>query len=197
MEHEKQLHLIVVRRDFTGFQHVHPTMDSSGVWRTHLELVAGTWRVFADFKPADGDPLTLGADLTVAGLSAPAPRDGENRTASVDGYTVSLSGDLAAESDAKLTLEVSKDGRPVEDLEPYLGSYGHLVALREGDLAYLHVHPDGSPDDGSTRPGPEVVFYAAVPSEGTYHLFFDFQHDGVVHTAAFTLGGEETRDGDH
>lgn len=28
--HEKQLHLIVVRRDTVGYQHVHPTLDGSG-----------------------------------------------------------------------------------------------------------------------------------------------------------------------
>ena len=41
-----------------------------------------------------------------------------------------------------LTLTVTKDGQPVTDLQPYLGAYGHLVALRAGDLAYLHVHPE-------------------------------------------------------
>jgi hypothetical protein len=29
-----------------------------------------------------------------------------------------------------------------EDLAPYLGAKGHLVVLREGDLAFLHVHPE-------------------------------------------------------
>ena len=82
---------------------------------------------------------------------------------------------------------MSQDGKPVTDLQPYLGAYGHLVALRAGDLAYLHVHPDGTPGDGKTKPGPEVVFYAAVPSDGTYHLYLDFKHDGVVRTAAFTV----------
>ena len=32
VEHEKELHLIVVRRDFTGFQHVHPTLGDDGTW---------------------------------------------------------------------------------------------------------------------------------------------------------------------
>ena len=32
VEHEKQLHLIVVRRDLTGFQHVHPTLAADGTW---------------------------------------------------------------------------------------------------------------------------------------------------------------------
>ena len=81
------------------------------------------------------------------------------------------------------------------DLQPYLGSYGHLVALRDGDLAYLHVHPEGAPGDGSTRPGPEIVFEAAVPSSGDYRLFLDFRHEGVVRTAEFALtaagGGDD------
>ncbi|KRB77692.1 hypothetical protein ASE01_05680 [Nocardioides sp. Root190] len=191
VQHEKKLHLIVVRRDFSGFQHVHPTL-SDGVWSTDLALTPGAWRVFADFKATGGEALTLGADLAVGGEQVAAPAVLENRTASVDGYDVTLTGDLRPGADAELTLGVSKDGVPVTDLQPYLGAYGHLVALRSGDLAYLHVHPDGEPGDGTTEPGPDVVFHTAVPSAGTYHLYLDFQHDGVVRTAAFTVtaGGE-------
>jgi hypothetical protein len=187
VEHEKRLHLIAVRRDFTGFQHVHPELGSDGVWSTKLDLTAGQWRLFADFKAADAEALTLGADLAVDGDYRPDAVAGESRTAQVDGYTVTLEGDLNAGQDSKLTLDVSRDGEAVADLQPYLGAYGHLVALRSGDLAYLHVHPDGTPGDGKTQPGPEVVFYAAVPSAGTYHLFLDFRHEGVVRTAAFTV----------
>jgi hypothetical protein len=187
VEHEKRLHLIAVRRDFTGFQHVHPELGSDGTWTTQLDLTAGQWRVFADFKATDADPLTLGADLAVSGDYEPVTRASETRTAVVDGYTVTLEGDLEASADARLTLSVSRDGEPVTDLEPYLGAYGHLVALRAGDLAYLHVHPDGTPGDGSTQPGPDVVFYAAVPSTGDYHLYLDFKHQGVVRTAAFSV----------
>jgi hypothetical protein len=79
----------------------------------------------------------------------------------------------------------------VTDLQPYLGAYGHLVALREGDLAYLHVHPDGHPGDGTTAPGPDVVFGAEVPSPGRYLLFLDFRHDGEVHTAPFVVDTPE------
>ena len=60
-------------------------------------------------------------------------------------------------------------------MQPYLGAYGHLVALRDGDLAYLHVHPA----HGTATPGSAVGFDAEVPSAGTYRLFFDFQVDGV------------------
>ncbi|CAM5235457.1 hypothetical protein SVIOM74S_01565 [Streptomyces violarus] len=84
-------------------------------------------------------------------------------------------------------LAVAKNGKPVRNLQPYLGAYGHLVALRSGDLAYLHVHPNGEPGDGRTKPGPEVSFTATAPSAGAYRLFLDFQHEGTVRTAAFTV----------
>jgi len=192
VEHEKKLHLIAVRRDFAGFQHVHPRLAADGTWSTDLDLTPGQWRLFADFTATGAHGLTLGADLSVSGRHEPAHDDVETRTATVDGYTVTLDGDLRAGADAKLTLRVERDGEPVTDLEPYLGAYGHLVALREGDLAYLHVHPDGTPGDGSTEPGPEVVFFAAVPSDGAYRLFLDFKHEGKVRTAAFAVGA-----GDH
>jgi hypothetical protein len=188
--HEEDLHLIAVRRDFSGFQHVHPEMAEDGKWTTDLDLTAGEWRLFADFKATGADALTLGNDLAVRGRYLPvetAPTD--SLTSEVDDYTVTLEGDLAAGEEAKLTLTVTLDGEPVTDLEPYLGAYGHLVALRAGDLAYLHVHPEGAPGDGATEPGPEVVFFAEVPSPDRYHLYLDFKHDGVVRTAAFTVTG--------
>jgi hypothetical protein len=186
--HDEDLHLIAVRRDLTGFQHVHPDLGPDGVWRIPLALTPGTWRLFADFTAgADGENRTLGADLAVAGEYAPSPLPEPSHTAEVDGYTVTLTGELAAGSESELTLSVSRDGRPVTDLQPYLAAYGHLVALRDGDLAYLHVHPAGEPGDGVTRPGPDVTFFTTAPSAGTYRLFLDFRHGDVVRTASFTV----------
>ncbi|UWP80266.1 hypothetical protein [Dactylosporangium fulvum] len=187
--HDKDLHLIVVRRDLSGYQHLHPTLQADGTWSVPLAVTApGQYRVFADFQPAARkEGLTLGVDVPAPGdyqpLALPAPA----RTAEVDGYTVTLTGDLVPGSSSKLTLSVSKLGTPVTDLEPYLGAYGHLVALRDGDLAYLHVHPEGVPGDGRTPAGPDVTFYAEVPSVGAYRLYLDFQHGGTVRTAAFTV----------
>lgn len=192
VEHEKDLHLVALRRDFSGFQHVHPEMGGDGVWTTTLNLSPGQWRLFADFKARGAEPLTLGNDLAVRGDYEPVASPPDSRSATVDDFAVTLDGDLAAGEEAKLTLSVTRDGNPVTDLEPYLGAYGHLVALRAGDLAYLHVHPEGTPGDGVTNAGPEVVFYTEVPSPGRYHLYLDFKHQGVVRTAAFTVtvGGE-------
>ena len=187
VEHEKELHLIAVRRDFSGFQHVHPERAEDGTWSTTLDLTAGQWRLFADFKANGAEAITLGNDLAVRGDYEPAAPAADTRTATVDDYTVTLDGDVTAGAEARLTLSVTRDGAPVTDLEPYLGAYGHLVALRSGDLAYLHVHPEGTPGDGETEPGPDVVFFASVPSPDQYHLYLDFKHEGVVRTAAFTV----------
>jgi hypothetical protein len=189
--HEQELHLIAVRRDLSGFQHVHPVLGADGVWTTPLSLTAGSWRVFADFVPAaDGENRILGADLAVAGDFTPTPLPAESRTSEVDGYTVTLDGELTAGAESELTLSVSRDGRPVTDLQPYLGAFGHLVALRTGDLAYLHVHPA---DDGEA--GPAVRFFTTAPSAGTYRLFLDFKHGSVVRTAAFTVSATAHEEG--
>jgi hypothetical protein len=186
--HDEALHLIAVRRDLTGFQHVHPALGAEGVWRIPLALTPGTWRLFADFVPtADGEKRVLGADLAVAGNYSPTPLPATSTTTHVDGYAVTLGGEMRPGEESELTLSISRDGHPVTDLQPYLSAYGHLVVLRDGDLAYLHVHPTGEPGDGATRPGPDVRFRTTAPSAGTYRLFLDFRHGDVVRTAEFTL----------
>ncbi|PZF79829.1 hypothetical protein [Jiangella anatolica] len=190
VEHEQELHLIAVRRDLTGYQHVHPVRAADGTWSAPLDLTSGDWKLFADFSTG-GEALTLGTDLSVPGDYQPAALPAPSTTAEVDGYTVTLDGHLDAGVESKLTLSVSRDGVPVTDLDPYLGAYGHLVALRDGDLAYLHVHPEGEPGDGVTPPGPDVSFFATAASAADYRLFFDFEHDGVVRTAEFTVTAEE------
>ncbi|WP_327379548.1 MULTISPECIES: hypothetical protein [unclassified Streptomyces] len=184
-EHGKELHLILASRDLATYRHLHPTRAADGTWSTAVELpAAGDYRVFADFTPADSNTgdLTLGADLAVSGPYRAAKLPKPARTALVDGYTVSLNGNLRPDVPERLTFTVRKGGRPVTDLQPYLGAYGHLVALRAGDLAHLHVHPEGS-----TKPGPGVSFTATAPGSATYRLFLDFKHDGTVRTAAFTV----------
>ncbi|MDP4504053.1 hypothetical protein [Nonomuraea turcica] len=183
VEHDKKMHFIVASRDLTSFQHVHPEMAPDGTWSVKLTLPkAGAYRAFADFVSKGGEKLTLGVDLQAAGDFQPEPLPHVSRTATVDDYTVNLAGNLVPGQSSKLTLTVNKGGEPVTDLQPYLGAYGHLVALRAGDLAYLHVHPE----DGK-KAGPEIVFYAEVPSTGDYRLFLDFQHDDKVRTASFTV----------
>lgn len=181
--HEKDLHLIVVRRDLTGFQHRHPEMAVDGTWRTDLTLpAAGDWRIFADFQPAGTDrSVILGTDVPVAGAYQPARLPDPAPLAQVDDYTVEVHGELVAGRTSRLTMTVARRGTATTDLQPYLGALGHLVALRAGDLAYLHVHPLQT-----TAAGPEITVDVEVPSAGAYRLFLQFQHEGTVRTVEFT-----------
>ena len=188
-EHEKELHLIVVRADGQQFRHVHPERAADGTWSIPWEWAeAGSYRVFADFVPgAIGEGLTLSTTVSVSGEVQAQPATGPVTEAEVDGYTVTVTGDLVAGEGSPLTLSVSRDGQPVTTLEPYLGAFGHLVALRDGDLAYLHVHPHGDAPAAGETSGPDVVFEATVPNPGRYLLYFDFQVDGQVHSAPLVL----------
>src|SRR5436309_2134371 len=66
--HTKPVHLIVVRKDLTGFQHVHPVFDSSSgtITMTGLQFpAAGEYRLFVDLTPAGAKNVVLTHDLTV------------------------------------------------------------------------------------------------------------------------------------
>ncbi|MCP2257775.1 hypothetical protein LX15_001461 [Streptoalloteichus tenebrarius] len=187
----QRMHVVVVRRDGTAYQYLHPQLSADGVWRVSVTLpAAGSYRAFADFVPRGGRAVVLGVDLQAPGPYNPIVPF-PTRTAQVDGYRVELTGDLRPGQTSQLTVDVSRDGRPVTDLQPHLGAYGHLVALRQGDLAYVRVRPDGAPGDGRTAPGPRVVFSAEVPTAGTYRLFLDFRHGDAVRTAEFTVATRE------
>jgi hypothetical protein len=168
VEHTKRMHLIVVRRDMTGFQHLHPIQRPDGTWNVPATLRdAGSYRVFADFS-VGGKPYTLADDLTVDGAVRSQPLPTPADSVEVDGLQVTKTKDLG--------FTVTRDGQPVA-IADYLGAKGHLVALREGDLAFLHVHPD----EDSLR------FEAHFPTAGRYRLFLQFKTtDGRLHTAAFT-----------
>jgi hypothetical protein len=179
VEHTKRMHLILARRDLTGFQHLHPEQTADGVWATRVRIDdAGSYRLFADFSNHD-KARTLAADLRVDGTAdlraLPAPRD---VAVSDGGYDVRLAaGHLRPSEAADLRFTITRNGVPVHT-EPYLGAGGHLVALREGDMAFLHVHPS---TDESVR------FAATFPTEGRYRLFLQFKHEGRVQTAAFSV----------
>ena len=160
------MHLIVVRRDLTGFQHLHPKMNSDGVWSTPITLSEpGAYRVLADFNRG-GEDLTLGGDVFVDGNAdyAPLPHQA-TETETNSGYEVGVEGRAPrAGETSELKFNVLRDGRPVK-VDPYLGAGGHLVALREGDLAFLHVHPSGGPSRDGIR------FETEFPTAGSYRLF--------------------------
>jgi hypothetical protein len=177
VEHTKRMHFIVVRRDMTGFQHLHPTEDPGGTWSLPVTLPeAGSYRVFADFSVGE-KPYTLADDLTVDGSMRSQALPAPAKSFDVNGLRVSLTErETKAGTASELGFTVTRQGRPVA-VQDYLGAKGHLVALRQGDLAFLHVHPDEN----------SLKFMATFPTAGSYRLFLQFKTtDGRLHTAAYT-----------
>ena len=180
----REMDLVVVRRDMTEYQRLRPTMQPDGTWIVRLRLdEPGSYRAFATFRPrAAAHPVTLGVDLEVPGQVESRAVTQPSGLTEVDGYSVMLDGTVIAGGVARLYVNVLRGDVPVTDLEPYFGGTGRLVMLREGDLAFLQVDP--VPGTGS---GPTITFEASVPTPGYYRVFLDFQHEGQVRTAEFTV----------
>jgi hypothetical protein len=176
-----RLHLIVVRRDFAGYQHVHPRLAADGSWRADLQFPQpGLYRAFADFE-VGGEKTVLGHDFTVRGSFAPRELAAPSLRTTSGAYTVELAhASLHAGETTPLSLTVRRAGVPVA-LERYVGARGHLVALHDGDLAYTHVHPLEGGERG------EATFESELAEAGRYRLFFQFKTRGRVHTASFTV----------
>ena len=182
-DNTKLLHLIVVRTDLSGYQHLHPTLGSDGTFTIELQTArAGSYRAIADFV-IDARKYVLGTTLTAPGPVRSIPLAAPALEGAVDGYDVELQrpARLTAGQEAQLTFRITRHGQPVHDLEPYLGSFGHLVALHAPELAYSHVHPvSADPASGA------ITFNTELSEHGTYRLFLQFQIRGRVHTVAFT-----------
>ncbi|MEV8511071.1 hypothetical protein [Dactylosporangium sp. NPDC051484] len=185
-KHDKPMHFIAIKHDLSGFQHLHPTMAADGTWAIPLSLpTPGVWRLYADFVTFDQAgqqlPLTLAVEATVAGSYTPLALPPPSRTVDADPFTVTLEGMPQVNATQPLSLRVFAAGEPVGDLERYLGAYGHLVVIRDGDLGYLHVHPEDQLVGGA------VKFWLSAPSPSRYRMYFEFQKSGTVHRAEFTV----------
>jgi hypothetical protein len=188
----KLMHFYLVRTDLSGFQHVHPTMAADGTWTAPLAAAQpGTYRAYASFIPkaASGEPvaLVLSQLVTAPGTVTTVALPPAARTTTVDGYTVTVDGtQLMAGHAMPLKVSISKEGKPVTDLQPYLETYAHLSAFHAGDQAMAHLHPEGAPATTDTG-GPDLTFEATLPEAGDWRLFLQFQTGGRLHTAAITL----------
>lgn len=186
-EQTKELHLILVRSDLTGYQHLHPTRAVDGTWALPVTFAnGGTYRMVADFVPVLGGVATgrtsITTELAVSGTSRDTPLPAPAPTSTVDGYTVTISGNVSSTTEASVTFGiVDQAGKPAA-LEPYLGSYGHLVAFAQNDLAYTHIHPNTADQSNG-----KLEFLGQVAAPGAHRLFLQFASGGSVHTAAFTV----------
>jgi hypothetical protein len=191
--HEKLLHLMIVSRNLSRFDHVHPTPLGPGRFSLrHTFPAGGTFRLFHDFTTTRAGMQIVPVELQVLGSppdSLPLLLDAE-WPKRVDGYDVTLTHTgLALGAECAMTFTLTRRGRPVTDLEPFLGAPGHLVLIRDDGGAYVHSHP--LPENATT--GPRVQFNMVFSRPGLYKAWGQFQRRGRVITVPFVI--EVTPDG--
>lgn len=203
--HTKTIHLIVVRKDRTNFQHVHPTFNkASGMFTlTGFQFPTdGQYRLFAEFTPSNAQTDDMGMRLTSvpfkdvavgSGNYVPQPLGVDAMTSSADGLDTTLSlinGDnptvapvIYAGVPQTLGVTITKNGAPFNNLQPYLDSLGHLVILGP-NLEYIHAH---TLSDVTAKQNGLIMFAGNFPVAGQYKLYLQTQAEGRVNTTDYTL----------
>jgi len=69
----------------------------------------------------------------------------------IDGFTVALDteGKVNAGGKAHMSFNITKDGKPVTTLRPYLGAMGHLVIISQDGTQFVHAHPHEGGEHGA------------------------------------------------
>jgi len=214
LDHERPMHLILISGDLVQFQHIHPEQAADGSYIVETKLpTAGTYLLYNEFVH-DGQTVLDQRELVVGEpSSADAALTPEKAPKTVNGMTVSLSAPetIQAGETAHFTFEVTRDGAPVTDLEPYLGAAAHVAVVTGDGSGFAHTHgeaapsststteDDGHADDGAegeahgaghavpTAFGPQVAVEHTFAEPGLYKLWAQFSHDGQVITVPFVV----------
>lgn len=190
--HTKLMHIIVVRKDLAYFQHVHPEFNKeTGVFMLKDLTFPndGVYRIFADFVPSNTQtPTTISEDTSVGIIENYKPEilGSEEKAKIFNDINVSLmtDGNLKSGEESMLMFNLSQNGKPITDLETYLGALGHSVILREENLDFIHAHP--VENINMTQNG-NVNFMVDFPEAGKYKIFTQFQRNGEVFTTDFIV----------
>jgi hypothetical protein len=180
--HEKLFHMFIVSQDLEYFIHDHPVAGQLGSFRYEGSLPKpGMYRVLADFYPSGGTPQLTAKTIFVPGgeLRFPklAPDLEPKHTSNMEVELTTDPGEPIAGSKTMLFFRL----KPAEGLQQYLGAWAHMLAASDDLIDLIHTHPFLA--DG----GPQVQFNVIFPRARTYRIWVQFQRNGVVNTAAFTI----------
>jgi hypothetical protein len=199
--HERPMHLIAVSKDLSQFQHIHPEVDANGTYTVTATFPrAGTEILFDEFAP-NGQMVLDRRELPVGKTSETgASLSPDLSPKTEDGLTASLLAPEAIEAgeDERFTLQVTRDGQPVTDLEPYLGAAAHVAIISSDTRDFAHTHGEASEADkghegmesmgsSSSTFGPEVSFHHTFPHAGLYKLWIQFGYQGSVITVPYVV----------
>ncbi len=183
------------------FEHLHPTQDKDGSFHLDVTLPkAGRYMLLSDFFPEGGGPQVISTHIATAGYDADVvstipklvPEATWNKAQNgVRAQLTAESKNLIAGEDIDLPFHFTdeKTGAPVDDLQRYLGAFGHVLVLSEDMLDYVHSHPEEQLEGTTvtTGGGPDVVFHAIFPRPGHYRIWLQFQRNEVLSTVSYTI----------
>jgi hypothetical protein len=185
--HEKQMHLLAISKDLSTFLHLHPDYIGDGEFVVSAQFPrAGSYKLYADFMPERGTQQLATYELSVEGTDGQKqvePDDSLKKT--VNGLDFELSFDrLSANQHVSMSFTITDTDsqKPVRELEPYLGSAGHVVIVSSNLAQFLHVHPT---DEKTT--GPTITYMTSFPEPGIYKIWGQFKHKGKLHTVPFVV----------
>jgi hypothetical protein len=186
--HEKPMHLFVVSKDLRHFAHVHPSLAGDSFRIQHTFAAAGEYTLFVDYQQPGRGQVVDRHNVHVEGAARPvaAALTESPRTQRADGLEVTLHSDaeLRAGQAAMLHFDVTDaaTGKPVMDLEPYLGAMAHFMVLSGDGQDFVHVHALDTRDSAS-----RVSAHAVFPRSGLYKLWAQVQRRGEVATVPFVV----------
>lgn len=192
--HEQKMHLILVRDDLGAFFHEHPDLHADGRFTyTFTFPTGGNWRVFGDVAPQGA-----GSQITMAPLVVDGPKQPRAALAPVARPVVKDSGmvlsmkpmTLTARKTLPVMFTLNEDsGKPVTDLQPWLGAMAHLILIEQDAATFVHSHPDEA-DPRNGRNG-TLTFLSRFPKPGIYKGWVQFQRGGTIHTMPFVVRATE------
>ncbi len=187
--HERLYHLFIVSQDLRFFLHDHPEKGSDSEFRFNTILPRpGMYRILSDFYPTGGTPQLIVKTLVLPGapITPGAALKADLSPKNANNLRVSLTMRPAQPIAGMKTLMFFQLD-PGEDLEPYLGSWSHMLAASDDLIDMIHDHPFLA--DG----GPQMQFNVIFPRARTYRMWVQFQRKGVVNTAVFDVPVSELK----
>lgn len=185
--HEKQMHLLAISKDLSSFQHLHPEYIGDGKFVVKMQFPQpGGYKLYADFMPEGGAQQLADFEVKVEGeeIYKQAEPDKELKR-TVNGLDFDLKiEDLTANQHLEMSFTITDSAtqEPVTNLQPYLGSAGHVVITSSDLEQFLHVHPN---DENTT--GPTVTYMTSFPKPGLYKIWGQFKHNGQLYTVPFVI----------
>ncbi len=213
-DHGHLMHLFLVR--WPGMDevfHLHPEQLAAGYFGLNVpSLPAGRYRLYCDIVHDSGIPETAVGDVNLPDVQG-KPMTGDDSGGAIQfdanelggGYRMVMLEPRGAVPPTQVELFTfaiaGPDGKPVNDLEPYMGMGGHAEFIKTDGSVFAHVHPTGSVPMASVevaspeammqmhgmKPGPTVSFPYGVPTAGHYRIFVQMKRAGKVYTGGFRL----------